>query len=327
MMNPQNAELLSTSSPSQWLAYERDHRRYEHFEVLDALLSSLWMRFWQGERLVETSFPKGESPKVRLTDLDAAQHQFVTETFALHAQQSRGALFHPTKDRIIPGLVNFGWYQATITQYAFGAAGEERGSMELSGEGDALALWAMIESLFSPLAIPFSIRSGVSSYSEESIQAKWAEFETYLTICGFKLGDELTAFKPSKDGDRLWAGWKMAQQIEARQSLWSAMSAQANPEMAVSLRIEKLREFVEHYSKKTAKGPNIRKKVLNKAMERSLCGLFGGDWLRALEYLGEAPHEEEAIVTAVPTPKIMSAWKRVWPKSLVRPDYLRPKFV
>ena len=52
--------------------------------------------------------------------------------------------------------------------------------------------------------------------------------------------------------------------------------------------------FCRSYAEKTANGPNTRKRILNKASERLLSGLFGGDWLRA-EYFSESPTRKKPL--------------------------------
>ena len=47
-----------------------------------------------------------------------------------------------------------------------------------------------------------------------------------------------------------------------------------------------------------------RKSVLTKPLEKTLSGFFGGDWLAFLRYIGEAPHPDEEIATAIPAPEL-----------------------
>ena len=52
-----------------------------------------------------------------------------------------------------------------------------------------------------------------------------------------------------------------------------------------------------------------RRQVITKEHWRALAGFFAGDWLGFVEYLGEQPHDEERIVTALPETKIMIGGK------------------
>jgi len=294
---------LQTESPATWLEWERLEGRSSIFKPLDEWLGTLWMRFWKGERLCETEFPKGEPARIVLVGLDTKARHFIDETFSLSAQQSRGALYHPTKESLRQGIANFGWYQTTLPRFALGAALEERGTALLGSEGgDAIALWSVVQEMFAPVLVPFSLRGG--DWEMEDARKAWQEWEQFCVDVGFEVDEEAAPFRPDVAGGRLWASWTMEQQLAARARLWEAMRRTVTPGMAARPRAQMLRKFVARYAEKTRKSPNTRKRVLSKEGERLLSGLFGGDWLRALEYLGEKAHAEETVVTALPQTRL-----------------------
>jgi hypothetical protein len=75
--------------------------------------------------------------------------------------------------------------------------------------------------------------------------------------------------------------------------------------MATYYRIHCLHTLLEHYYKKAdADGCAKRKQTLTKLLGRTISAYFGGDWLAFLAYIGEKPHPDEQIVTALPKPRL-----------------------
>ena len=65
--------------------------------------------------------------------------------------------------------------------------------------------------------------------------------------------------------------------------------------------------LVERYYAKAKNGRAKRRHVVTKDHWRTLAAFFGGDWLGFVEYLGEQPHEDERVVTALPETKLIVA--------------------
>ncbi|MDX6600686.1 MAG: hypothetical protein QOE87_4573 [Gaiellales bacterium] len=60
--------------------------------------------------------------------------------------------------------------------------------------------------------------------------------------------------------------------------------------------------------------PSASPAVPGRRTIRTLTGFFGGDWLRLLRYLEEAPHPDEEIVAAIPQTKLFVGGKKTqWP--------------
>lgn len=98
-----------------------------------------------------------------------------------------------------------------------------------------------------------------------------------------------------------WHQLRAAEQLEAKQRLLETLARQIQPQMASCYRAFRVRELINGYYRKAKRdGQAKRKQALTKALAPSLAGFFGGDWLAFLTYLGEKPHPEEQIITALP---------------------------
>src|SRR5215218_4840602 len=71
-----------------------------------------------------------------------------------------------------------------------------------------------------------------------------------------------------------------------------------------------------YYAKAKKDGRVLRRRALTRELETTLSGFFGGDWLAFLDYLGEQPHPEEHIATAVPEAKLYLGSSREVPEKL-----------
>ena len=85
----------------------------------------------------------------------------------------------------------------------------------------------------------------------------------------------------------------------------AALASQASPHLASRYRAHRLAPLIARYYEKAKGGVAKRKQVITKAFQRDLSAFFGGDWLRFLGYLGEQPHPEEQIDSALPEIKLM----------------------
>ena len=59
-----------------------------------------------------------------------------------------------------------------------------------------------------------------------------------------------------------------------------------------------------YYAKAKKDGMVLRRRALTREFEATLSGFFGGDWLALLDYLGEQPHPDEHVATALPETKL-----------------------
>ena len=63
-------------------------------------------------------------------------------------------------------------------------------------------------------------------------------------------------------------------------------------------------ELKLRYVAKTGKNKPKRAKVITKAFREHLSGCFCGDWLAFLKWIGESPHADDPVVTAIPEPDL-----------------------
>jgi hypothetical protein len=75
--------------------------------------------------------------------------------------------------------------------------------------------------------------------------------------------------------------------------------------LAARFRMYRIRQLAErYYAKANAQGQAERRKVLTKAYYAVLSGVFAGDWMAFLRYLGETPHPNEQVGTALPETRL-----------------------
>ncbi len=90
-------------------------------------------------------------------------------------------------------------------------------------------------------------------------------------------------------------------QLCAKQQFLRALGHVADSSIGTRYRLCSFVPLINHYYKKAkADGVVKRKQALTKPFQPALSGFFQGDWLGLLDYIGEQPHPEEQIVTALP---------------------------
>ena len=303
MSNPsfgRSAAQLANSI--ELLAFERTSDRAQRFGELDALVGKLLMRSLSGQLIVTLTQRTRDEVEVVLDGLDAQQRIFVDATFALAAQQQRGAWFIPDEATLRAGWINLPGFMQRHERFAAGLAWEERAKISLKRSSDVLMIWALLEPLADTLYLPFALRGPLTGTKAPEETAKlWAESVAFLETLGLRVGDELALLRPGRGWSTLRAGDQQA----AKQKLMEALAGQVTPETASHYRAYRLHALISQYYKKAkADGRVKRTQVVTKALERSLSAFFGGDWLAFLDYLGEEPHAEEHVVTQLPKARL-----------------------
>lgn len=291
-------KTLQADSIEAALELERVEGRGKRFEVVDALVGELLIRSLRGECVVELSPGKDQERLPVITGLSADSRTFVDDVFRLDRQQPRGAWFLPTEANLRTGIIHFPAHFRQSTRFASTIAWEEHGKASLEKTADALLVWALLEPLFAALYEPFMIRGRLTGNQSREEQLKsWNAIDSLYQALGFDVTSELAVM-------RYGGGWHKLgsqEQAAAKQRLLVALARQGEPAMASRYRAYCLLTFLEHYYKKAdAQGRARRKQALTKPFERILCAYFGGDWLAFLDYIGEEPHPDEQIVTALP---------------------------
>jgi len=299
---PFGRKALRVESIEATLDLERVQSRRSRFDVVDALVGELLMRSIRGERVVEMASGKDQECSIVINGLHADYRAFVDETFRLNRQQSRGAWYLPTEASLRPGTINFPANFQRFARFASNLSWEEHCKASLEKTADALLVWALLEPLFEALFEPFMLRGRLAGNKSREDQRKcWHAIDSLYQALGFEVAEELAVM-------RYGGGWhklRSQEQAAAKQRLLTALARQVEPAMAARYRAHCLRSLLEHYYKKAdADGRARRKQALTKPLERMISAYFGGDWLAFLEYIGEEPHPDEQIVTALPKTRL-----------------------
>lgn len=303
MSNPSFGRSASQlTNITELLEFERRSEQAQRFEALDALVGDLLVQSLRGQRIVTLTHQTRDDIQVVLDGLNNQQRALVDATFALTAQQRRGAWFIPDEATVRAGWVNLPYAMQHHERFAAGIAWEEREKINLKSSSDAMMLWALLEPLAELLYLPFALRGPLTgTKAPEEATKLWTQSAAFLDALGLHLTDELAVVRPGKGWSKLRAG----EQYAAKQKLMAALARRVTPETASRYRAYRLYALIgQYYKKAKADGKAKRTQVVTKAMERSLSALFGGDWLAFLDYLGEEPHAEEQIVTQLPKSRL-----------------------
>lgn len=288
---------------TELLALERADGCSDTFAEIDSLVGRLLVRSLCGEHILDLSQNDLYVNSVSLLTLEAAERKLLKEWFAVEQQQSRGMWTLPEKASLRAGYTNLRWAYNRAGRFGTNLAAEARGPVKLASSPDAVFHWAVLENLFESLCLPFELRGTLTGeLTREEQTEKWAEVDNFYQALGFEVSEELRVMRYGGGWHRL----NSAAQHAAKLRLLESLGDQARVEMGMRYRAQRILPLVASYYKKAKKDHRVkRKQVLNKALERALCGYWGGDWLAFLDYIGEDPHPEEQIVTALPKVKPM----------------------
>jgi hypothetical protein len=268
---------------------------------LDALVGGLLLRSLRGERIVELSQDDLYDHHLSVLGLSNNETEMVDEWFSVEKQQARGSWAFPDKASLRVGFINVLWLYNQTGRFGTAIATEDRGRVKLTSTPAAVLYWALLEALFDSLCLPLQLRGPMAGEQtrEQQLQA-WADIDTFYSALGFDVEAQLSVMRYGGGWHRLNA----AGQLAAKRLLFEALASQANVEMGLRYRVHLTRPLILNYYKKAKKdGLAKRKQVVTKEFEKTLCAYWGGDWLSFLDYLGEEPHPEEQVVTALPKVK------------------------
>lgn len=271
------------------------------FAILDALVGRLIVRSLRGERVVELSQNDLHVYWVSALGLNPDERIMVDEWFALKNQQSRGTWTIPDKASLRAGFTNLLWSYRQTGRFGTASAVADRGPVKLESTPDAVLHWSILEDLFEALYLPFQLRGSLAGEKTREQQlVAWDEVDRFYSELGFSVEEELSVMRYGGGWHRLNA----AGQLAAKLRLLEALGNQANIGMGARYRAHRTLPLVHNFYKKAKKdGLAKRKQVVTKELDKTLCGYWGGDWLSFLNYLGEEPHPEEQVVTALPKVK------------------------
>ena len=311
------------TGPQELLETEAAHGRAERFAALDALVGRLAIRSLSGEvpfRIegTEEALSTGRSATIRLGGLDDDERLVLDDQYSLDKQQARGSWSSQNKIAGRPGYLHFPHHLRTFGKF-FHQSVESAGSWSISSEATSEALFAhtVMDPLFSSLYEPFTLRSGRAfppSYddspekaekSRERRRARWQEVDSFLTALDLGVAPELSAVRPGGG----WSRLRAAEQLSAKVALADAIrrgAERAGPaSFGAHYRATRILPLLKRYYAKAKKdGTVLRRRVLTRELATTLSGFFGGDWLALLDYLGEQPHPDEHLATALPETKL-----------------------
>jgi hypothetical protein len=263
---------------------------------MDLVLDRLVLAALRGSQIIEVDRSE-KQPKLRLTT-SAEDGEVMEVHCAVERQQERGAWYLPDSRALDVGTVQLAHWWRTSSRYTLTLADQDGHASVAFNSPGVVFIWSVLEPVFTDLALPLRLRSGKAAGQTppEKSAAYWAEtIKPAYDALG--LGrDALSQFAPGSGWDDL-----DADRVMSRRDALIGSWGEADLESAARLRAYRIGQLVERYYSKAKNGQALRKRVMNdKAAERVLSGYFAGDWLAFLDYLGEKPHADEEVTTALP---------------------------
>lgn len=296
---------LEAATAADLLELERGSQRADLFKDIDVVVTGLMVRALRGERVVAlTRTERGDA--IRLVNIPDALRDAVRHAFELEGQQARGAWFLPEAVPIKARTLLFGAMFRESPRYAHTLAAEEKGKVALTGNPDAMVIWSVLQPFADLLLEPIFMRveeSGTMTRDEHA--SRWTEIRAAFADLGLSVDAELHPY--SWGG--AWARFSAEEQLAAKGRLLAVIASQLDANTIRRFRARATKALVTQYYAKAKGGRAKRKQVITKGLAPWLAGFFGGDWLALVRYLGEEPHEEERIVTALPEAKVIVGGK------------------
>jgi len=298
-------QFLACETPAQVLELERENERGENFAELDKLIAELAVRSLRGERIVSMSVDEMRGGSVEIHNLTASQTKLIKNNYDFARQRERGSWTLPEKETIDVGWLNLTHNFADFEYFPLSAAGGEVCRVKLETSPETVFLWSVLSPFMEKIAHPIKLRSTlVGVYDFVKLKSVWSELDEFYKTIRISDVEAMNVF-------RFCGGWSKlanrAAQLDAKKKLLEELSTKINASTGTFYRFYALRSLLQQYYKK-AKSDGIvkRKQVVTKAFQPLLTGFFGGDWLEFVKYLGERPHPDEQIVTALPKPQILA---------------------
>lgn len=294
--------LLNLRSIDDCLALEADSGRLEEFADVDRFIGDLLVSALRGARIAKLQHDDVRGAKASILPPPGSNSDCLDHVFGFSQQQARGAWYLPENVSLKVGPANLVTYFREQPRFAMGIASEERAKVTLKSSADAMCLWAAVEPFFESLWLPLELRGPLAgTLNREEFLDQWRSIEAFFEATGLSVGEQLATLGYG-------SGWHMldaAGQIERKSAFIESVSRQISTKTAVRFRAHRIRQLVErYYAKATARGEVERRKILTKAYQPVLSGVFAGDWLAFLKYIGEAPHPNEQIATSLPEARL-----------------------
>lgn len=282
------------------LAAERESGLHVEFAPQDAMTMGIVWASVAGGKIAELT-KQGTVTRLNLLPLSDEDRDTLTDRFLLGNQQARGAWFLPDQANVEIGYANLPYHLQRHARFAGGIAMDEKGKIQLSNSPETLYFWTVLEPLFDVLYQPLKLRgTEPPEGGREEKQKAWQAVDGWYRDLGIQVPDELAVLRPGGG----WSRLRSAEQLTAKERFLLALDRAVTPEIAARYRVCATRKLIERYYAKAKRGAPTMRQLLTKEHQPTLCAFFGGDWLAFLRYLGEQPHPNERIATALPEPKL-----------------------
>ena len=292
-------------SSADLVALERERGRADHFQAIDTVVCGLMIRALRGERVARLARTE-RGDQLEIAGVPEELRSAMRDALQLETQRSRGAWFLPETVPISLRSLVFPAIFREAPRYAHTLAAEERGKVALSGNADAMVIWSVLQSFSDVLLAPVFLRGDKSGLlTRDEFGERWRETTSALSSMGLSLEAPLTPFAWGGG----WATFNSEAQLAAKAQLLEAINQQLSVDVVRRYRATVVTALVRQYYAKAKNGRAKRRQVISKDHARGLAGFFCGDWLAFLDYLGEMPHEEEHVATALPEPKLIVTGK------------------
>lgn len=286
--------------PETILAAEREMSTSPPFPEIDAVTTELVIASFEGKHVAVIAETENTAD-LELPPLTGPEREAVARVFTLPAQQARGAWFLPEEAAVRTGSANLPYHFSKYPRFASAAARDEKVSVAFGADPDALYYWAVLDPLFAGLVAPFDFRGPAPPKGDSAEQREaWAETESFYTALGIDGGEPLRTMGYGGG----WSRLRSAEQLATKQALLREIRRSISGSLGSRYRAWATASLVERYYAKAKKAPPLMRQVLTKPLQRTLSAFFGGDWLAFVRYLGEQPHPEEQIASALPEPRL-----------------------
>ena len=234
--------------------------------------------------------------KVEWAESDAAK---AADLYGATELQGRGAWYLPDRATVRTGWLNALATAASATRYFGNETAVQATPTELSSTPDGTAIWSLLEPFADDLWGPVRLRFDATAPKEPERQREaWAAAEATLSELGLDLP---TA--PFTYGGQ-WAASSRDERLALIGDYADALAMQLSADVCDRWTLQRLRTLAQAYLRKSKKGPADSTEVLTKAHQRTLIGLFGGDWFEFVAHVGEQPSPGEQRHTELPAPRI-----------------------
>jgi tetratricopeptide (TPR) repeat protein len=269
--------------PEQFLSLEAERGLGDSFAPIDRLAARLLSLRLSGNKIGEAAW---QDKSARL-EVSPDERALLEARFSRISIESRGAWFLP---------------EAISVALRVLSPREEYGSVR-SDTPDAIFTWAVLDPIFDALHRPLELREKMVGKAAPQQRAAWQGVADLFESLGIDARLELDAM--SYGGG--WSKLHAAERALVQERLAATLVEWA-PAATRRYRAIRLRELIEsYYEKADANGQALRTRVISAGLQAPMVAYFRGDWLEFLRYIGESPHPNDQVTTALPETTVQVA--------------------